>query len=56
LPKIVAEIEELKKQILNQTMVKQKTIKTEISLTGVGLHTERSDKPAPVNNGFTFVQ
>jgi hypothetical protein len=34
LPKIVAEIEELKKQILNQkmeTMVKQKTIKTEIS-------------------------
>jgi UDP-3-O-acyl-N-acetylglucosamine deacetylase len=23
-------------------MVKQKTIKTEISLTGVGLHTERS--------------
>jgi hypothetical protein len=34
LPKIVAEIEELKKQILNQKMeimVKQKTIKTEIS-------------------------
>jgi UDP-3-O-[3-hydroxymyristoyl] N-acetylglucosamine deacetylase/3-hydroxyacyl-[acyl-carrier-protein] dehydratase len=38
-------------------MVKQKTIKTEISLTGVGLHGERSKndfKPAPVNNGFTF--
>jgi UDP-3-O-[3-hydroxymyristoyl] N-acetylglucosamine deacetylase/3-hydroxyacyl-[acyl-carrier-protein] dehydratase len=40
-----------------ETMVKQKTIKTEISLTGVGLHGERSKndfKPAPVNNGFTF--
>jgi hypothetical protein len=37
LPKIVAEIEELK-QILNQkmeTMVKQKTIKTEISPLGL---------------------
>jgi hypothetical protein len=46
LPKIVAEIEELK-QILNQkmeTMVKQKTIKTEISLTGVGLHTGKEVK------------
>jgi hypothetical protein len=44
LPKIVAEIEE---QILNQkmeTMVKQKTIKTEISLTGVGLHTGKEVK------------
>jgi UDP-3-O-[3-hydroxymyristoyl] N-acetylglucosamine deacetylase/3-hydroxyacyl-[acyl-carrier-protein] dehydratase len=43
-----------------ETMVKQKTIKTEISLTGVGLHyRERSKmtfKPAPVNNGFTFVR
>ncbi|MBW4361870.1 bifunctional UDP-3-O-[3-hydroxymyristoyl] N-acetylglucosamine deacetylase/3-hydroxyacyl-ACP dehydratase [Flavobacterium taihuense] len=41
-------------------MVKQKTIKTEISLTGVGLHTGRevkmTFKPAPVNNGFTFVR
>jgi UDP-3-O-acyl-N-acetylglucosamine deacetylase len=39
--KIVAEIEELKKQILNQKMeimVKQKTINTEVS-NGVGLHT-----------------
>ena len=41
-------------------MVKQKTINTEISLTGVGLHTGRevkmTFKPAPVNNGFTFVR
>jgi hypothetical protein len=61
LPKIVAELEELKKQILNQKrgiMVKQKTIKTEISLTGVGLHTGKevimTFKPAPSNNGFTL--
>ncbi|SDH11639.1 3-hydroxyacyl-[acyl-carrier-protein] dehydratase /UDP-3-O-[3-hydroxymyristoyl] N-acetylglucosamine deacetylase [Flavobacterium omnivorum] len=43
-----------------QTMVKQKTITTEISLTGVGLHTGKevkmTFKPAPVNNGFTFVR
>lgn len=41
-------------------MVKQKTIKKEISLTGVGLHTgnevKMTFKPAPVNNGFTFVR
>ncbi|TWI00556.1 3-hydroxyacyl-[acyl-carrier-protein] dehydratase /UDP-3-O-[3-hydroxymyristoyl] N-acetylglucosamine deacetylase [Flavobacterium tiangeerense] len=41
-------------------MVEQKTIKTEISLTGVGLHTGKevkmTFKPAPVNNGFTFVR
>jgi UDP-3-O-[3-hydroxymyristoyl] N-acetylglucosamine deacetylase/3-hydroxyacyl-[acyl-carrier-protein] dehydratase len=41
-------------------MVKQKTIKTEISLTGVGLHTGKevkmTFKPAPVNNGFTFIR
>nr|WP_315164309.1 bifunctional UDP-3-O-[3-hydroxymyristoyl] N-acetylglucosamine deacetylase/3-hydroxyacyl-ACP dehydratase [uncultured Flavobacterium sp.] len=41
-------------------MVKQKTIKTQISLTGVGLHTGKevtmTFKPAPVNNGFTFVR
>ncbi|HPW98475.1 MAG TPA: bifunctional UDP-3-O-[3-hydroxymyristoyl] N-acetylglucosamine deacetylase/3-hydroxyacyl-ACP dehydratase [Flavobacterium sp.] len=41
-------------------MVKQKTIKNEISLTGVGLHTGKevtmTFKPAPVNNGFTFVR
>ena len=41
-------------------MVKQKTIANEISLTGVGLHTGQEVtmtlKPAPVNNGFTFVR
>lgn len=41
-------------------MVKQKTIKNEISLSGVGLHTGRdvkmTFKPAPVNNGFTFIR
>jgi UDP-3-O-[3-hydroxymyristoyl] N-acetylglucosamine deacetylase / 3-hydroxyacyl-[acyl-carrier-protein] dehydratase len=43
-----------------EKMVKQKTIKTEVSLTGVGLHTGNevkiTFKPAPVNNGFTFVR
>lgn len=41
-------------------MVKQKTIQKEISLKGVGLHTGKevtmTFKPAPVNNGFTFVR
>ena len=41
-------------------MVKQKTIANEISLNGVGLHTGQEVtmtlKPAPVNNGFTFVR
>ena len=41
-------------------MVKQKTIKNEISLSGVGLHTGKevkmTFKPAPVNNGFSFVR
>ena len=41
-------------------MVKQKTIQNEISLTGVGLHTGKevkmTFKPAPVNNGFSFVR
>ncbi len=43
-----------------EIMVKQKTIKEEISLTGVGLHTGKevtmTFKPAPINNGFTFVR
>lgn len=43
-----------------EKMVKQKTIKTEISLTGVGLHTGKqvkmTFKPAPINNGITFVR
>ncbi len=41
-------------------MVKQKTIKAEISLTGVGLHTGKevtmTFKPAPINNGYTFIR
>lgn len=41
-------------------MVKQTTIKSEVSLKGVGLHTGKevtmTFKPAPVNNGFTFVR
>ena len=41
-------------------MVKQTTIKSEISLIGVGLHTGKevkmTFKPAPVNNGYTFVR
>lgn len=41
-------------------MVKQKTIANEISLQGVGLHTGQevtmTFKPAPVNNGYTFVR
>ncbi len=41
-------------------MAKQTTSATEISLKGVGLHTGQevamTFKPAPVNNGFTFVR
>ncbi|HEX8576877.1 MAG TPA: bifunctional UDP-3-O-[3-hydroxymyristoyl] N-acetylglucosamine deacetylase/3-hydroxyacyl-ACP dehydratase [Flavobacterium sp.] len=41
-------------------MVKQKTIQSEVALTGVGLHTGKEVKmvfkPAPINNGFTFVR
>ena len=41
-------------------MVKQKTIKSEVSLTGVGLHTGKevtmTFKPSPVNSGFSFVR
>ncbi|MGV8992731.1 MAG: bifunctional UDP-3-O-[3-hydroxymyristoyl] N-acetylglucosamine deacetylase/3-hydroxyacyl-ACP dehydratase [Flavobacterium sp.] len=41
-------------------MVKQKTIKHEVTLKGVGLHTGKEVtmtlKPAPVNNGYTFVR
>jgi UDP-3-O-[3-hydroxymyristoyl] N-acetylglucosamine deacetylase/3-hydroxyacyl-[acyl-carrier-protein] dehydratase len=41
-------------------MVKQKTIQSEISLTGVGLHTGKevkmTFKPASVNSGFSFVR
>lgn len=41
-------------------MAKQKTIKEAITLTGVGLHTGQEVtmilKPAPIDNGFTFVR
>ena len=41
-------------------MVKQTTIAKAVSLTGVGLHTGQevtmTFKPAPINNGFTFVR
>ncbi|WCM42335.1 bifunctional UDP-3-O-[3-hydroxymyristoyl] N-acetylglucosamine deacetylase/3-hydroxyacyl-ACP dehydratase [Flavobacterium sp. CBA20B-1] len=41
-------------------MVKQKTIAHEVTINGVGLHTGQQVvmtlKPAPVNNGFTFVR
>lgn len=41
-------------------MAKQKTIKEAITLTGVGLHTGKEVtmvlKPAPIDNGFTFVR
>lgn len=41
-------------------MVKQTTIQNEVSLKGVGLHTGKevtmTFKPAPVNNGYTFVR
>ena len=41
-------------------MVKQKTIQSEVTLEGVGLHTGQNVvmtlKPAPINNGFTFVR
>ncbi len=41
-------------------MVKQKTIQNEITLSGVGLHTGQNVvmtlKPAPINNGFTFIR
>jgi UDP-3-O-[3-hydroxymyristoyl] N-acetylglucosamine deacetylase/3-hydroxyacyl-[acyl-carrier-protein] dehydratase len=44
----------------NSEQAKQKTIASEISLTGVGLHTGQevtmTFKPAPINNGFTFVR
>ncbi len=41
-------------------MVKQKTVAQEVTIEGVGLHTgqnvKMTFKPAPVNNGFTFVR
>ncbi|HEX8268491.1 MAG TPA: bifunctional UDP-3-O-[3-hydroxymyristoyl] N-acetylglucosamine deacetylase/3-hydroxyacyl-ACP dehydratase [Flavobacterium sp.] len=41
-------------------MVKQTTIKDEVTLTGVGLHTGKevtmTFKPAPINNGYSFIR
>ncbi|HLV50434.1 MAG TPA: bifunctional UDP-3-O-[3-hydroxymyristoyl] N-acetylglucosamine deacetylase/3-hydroxyacyl-ACP dehydratase [Flavobacterium sp.] len=41
-------------------MVKQKTVAKEVTIEGVGLHTgqnvKMTFKPAPVNNGFTFIR
>lgn len=41
-------------------MAKQRTIKKEVSLHGVGLHTGKevtlTFKPAPIDNGYTFVR
>ncbi|MBA5791476.1 bifunctional UDP-3-O-[3-hydroxymyristoyl] N-acetylglucosamine deacetylase/3-hydroxyacyl-ACP dehydratase [Flavobacterium sp. xlx-214] len=41
-------------------MVKQKTIVQDVTIKGVGLHTGQqvvmTFKPAPINNGFTFVR
>lgn len=41
-------------------MAKQRTIKKEVSLKGVGLHTGKevtlTFKPAPIDNGYTFVR
>src|SRR5690554_3817896 len=41
-------------------MIKQKSIAKEVTISGVGLHTGQhvtmTLKPAPINNGFTFVR
>ena len=45
---------------MNESVVKQRTIGKEISLTGVGLHTGKevtiTFKPAPENHGYSFVR
>lgn len=45
---------------MSETKVKQRTLKQEITLKGVGLHTGKEVvltlKPAPVNHGYTFVR
>ena len=45
---------------MTEGMVKQRTIAKEVSLNGVGLHTGKdvtiTFKPAPENNGFSFVR
>lgn len=45
---------------MSNSPVNQRTIASEVTLTGVGLHTGKevsmTFKPAPENNGFTFVR
>ena len=45
---------------INSCTAKQRTLKKEVSLTGVGLHTGKevtlTFKPAPVNYGYTFTR
>src|SRR5690554_973066 len=45
---------------MNKSVVKQRTIGKEVSLTGVGLHTGKevtiTFKPAPENHGYSFVR
>ncbi|MBZ0326243.1 MAG: bifunctional UDP-3-O-[3-hydroxymyristoyl] N-acetylglucosamine deacetylase/3-hydroxyacyl-ACP dehydratase [Altibacter sp.] len=45
---------------MSDSMVKQRTIRKEVSLTGVGLHTGKqvtiTFKPAPENTGYAFVR
>ncbi len=45
---------------MSESVVKQRTIGKEVSLTGVGLHTGNevtiTFKPAPENNGYSFVR
>jgi len=45
---------------MSDQQAKQRTIKNEISLTGVGLHTGKevtlTFKPAPENHGYTFIR
>ncbi len=45
---------------MNTSTIKQKTIKNEVHLTGVGLHTGKevnlTFKPAPENHGYAFVR
>lgn len=45
---------------MNENVIKQKTIQQPVTLKGVGLHTGQevtlTFKPAPINNGFSFVR
>src|SRR5690625_4758637 len=45
---------------MSKSVVNQRTIGREVSLTGVGLHTGKevtiTFKPAPVNHGYSFIR